>query len=190
MLYEDVLAHAGTYDPAKARAYYLRTRELKGRRRGMTKTTTSTRDRSGPSPPAKKTPTQRRGEAETRVAELEARLERLRDVLEELVEAAKKRSGVDTKPNKSEKSSDNSKTNESKKGEKLSVSEKKEAAKRSQEYRDKNPSLNNQARELSSSIEDVQEQIRDARARLKGSIDKARKKSQGPTQSKTASKGR
>src|SRR5688572_1261221 len=107
----DVIYHE--YDPVAAREYYLRTRELKGRKPGQM-STTSNRQTSGPTqttagrktpaipggqlkkPPVKAlTPQQRRAVIERRVKALKSRLDELKAALAELVKQAKIRSGVD-----------------------------------------------------------------------------------------------
>lgn len=178
---DSALFHSGRrYDPAKARAYYLRTRHLKGRPKGSALEPTS----GGSSHPSVSTahkPSQN-AELERQRAALEARFEKLQSVLAELVAAAKSRSGIETKtPEKTKKDSPDKK--DSKKDDPKTAAEKKEAAKKARENYEKNRPKNvTPAKEIA----DLQAKIRDIKARIKAAMDNA------PTQSsnQTASNGR
>ena len=154
----DSLLHARDYDPVARREYYLKTRKLKGRRVGAGKTAVARHPSSGtasvkrPSPTAKISAKERRKAIEARVAALQARLDKLKKVLEELVRQAKLRSGVET-PKKDTPSD---------KPEKLTNKEKADAAERAKEFREKNkdPSLSAQAKALESKIKSVQARIK------------------------------
>lgn len=145
------------YDAAKRRAYYLRNRQLKGRKPAKAK-------------PSKKTRAQRQAERrkklEAQVDALKGRLEKLRAVLSELTEQAKKRSGVDTTKANSKTTSTTKKTPEKK----LTAAQKAKAAKASEEYRKKNPdkALADDVKSLNAKIKTIKEQI--AKKRKEGSI--------------------
>lgn len=177
-----LLHYSQGYDPVKARQYYLRTRQLKGRSPGQRDRVATGVVRSTPSKGKKKS--SRREEIQAQKAALEKRLDRLRDVLAELVEAAKTRSGVDTKSDKSEKKSSEK---EPQKKRKLTAKEKREAAERSKEHREKNEKKQPPSKE----IKELQAQIKDIRKQIKEALEDARKKkSRGTITSKTAPKGR
>lgn len=186
---ESDLKHA--YDPAKAREYYLRTRELKGRRKSAVELTTSMKTKtvteSSPSAKAKALATKKakrlRGIAEDRVGALETRFEKLNKVLAELVKQAKARSGIDDN-NDSKSSSSKSSGSDQKDRKPLTASQKRDAAKKAKEAREKDgdPSLAAQAKALEAKIENVRERI----AKIKAEIAESDKKSKA----KTASKGR
>lgn len=185
------LLHAKVYDPVKAREYYLRTRELKGRKGGSGDTINSkkvfNKAATGNEGTYKRpTPTKsnRQEELAAQRAALQKRLERLRDVLAELVEAAKKRSGVETKPEDTPK--DKASRNEAAKKEKpLTAKQKAEKAEKAREDYEKESggsSLSKDVAQLQSQIADIQKQIQAAMA-------KARENSSSP-KPKTAAKGR
>jgi ubiquinone biosynthesis protein UbiJ len=152
----DDLVHA--YDASKRREYYLRTRKLKGRQPGK-------------AAPPKKTRAQRQAERrkklEAQVEALKGRLEKLRAVLAQLTEQAKKRSGVDTKKTTSKKTTSSTKKAAEKK---LTPAQKAKAAKASEEYRKKNPekALADDVKSLNDKIKTIQERI--AKMRKEGSI--------------------
>jgi len=175
---DSALFHGGEYDPAKAREYYLRTRELKGRKKGSAPPPAKGR------PAAKATVTklstkQKAATTQAKIAALKKRLETLRDALAELVAAAKKRSGVDPKDTKGGKGSGSTSTS------KLTPKQKKQAAARSKEYyekhKDKTPD---------EQIKALEAQIKSIKARIKAAIADAKKKPAKKSKSKTASKGR
>jgi len=179
MTFDDsaLLVHASSYDPAKAHEYYMRNRKLKGRLK-KAEETSSPRPPSGGRPatggsggkPNRADTKSRQAELRAEKERLEARLDRLRDVLSELVDAAKKRSGVKD-PKKDDKSDDTSSTSKDKKGkdskkEKLTESEKREKNKKAQEeYEKEHPtSLSTDVKELHAQIEDIQGKIKKALA--------------------------
>jgi chromosome segregation ATPase len=153
----DELSHA-SYDAAKRRAYYLRTRNLKGRKSGKGK-------------PPKKTRAQRQAERrrklEAQVEALKGRLEKLRAALAKLTEEAKARSGVETKKTPAKSASSTAKKSTEKK---LTSAEKAKAAKAAKEYREKNPDkvLADEVKSLNEKIKTIQERI--AKMRKEGSI--------------------
>lgn len=179
------------YDPVKAHDYYMRTRKLKGRRRGSAQVT-SLHTRSGTrtvgtarkAKAAKREANERRRkEAEARVAQLKVRFDKLRKVLAELVEQAKKRSGVEAQPKTSTSSKSSSDTDRKPR----TASEKREDAKRSKEYREKNPvktvdasktGANAQAKQLEAKIKRVREQIDKMRAEIASAQEQTKTKSE------------
>lgn len=178
-----------TYDPVKAHEYYLRKRKLKGRKRGVTRAefekaatgNEGTYDRPGPK--ANRTDTDsRRAELKAQKEALNKRLDRLRDVLAELVEAAKKRSGGDPNESRDEKGKapetkvDKADRNKAEKKSKPETpSEKKERAKKAKEaYEKENPNtLSQDVDILKSQVEDIQEKIQKALATAKDRRTKA-----------------
>lgn len=175
----DLFHYSKGYDPVKAREYYLRTRKLKGRRPGVTndhrefkKAATGNEGkyaRFRTDKPNRSKTKSRREELERQKKALEARLERLRDVLAELVEAAKKRSGGD--PNKKGEKKDTKESTQSKgskskksKDKPETAAEKKERAKKAkEEYEKEHPnSLSQDVEVLKSQVEDIQKKIRKA----------------------------
>ncbi len=201
---DSALLHGKVYDAAKAREYYLRTRVLKGRKpggqqegpgpRGNTATLTKSRGNTATSTKSGNNDSKKlAATAKTRTEALQARLDKLRDLLAQLVAQAKGRSGVE-KPSKSDDTQSPAEKQATDKGKSpLSAKEKTEAAKRSKEHYEKNKDLkgpSNEAAELTKDIAEVQEQIRDIRKDLKASVDKARQQMSAKSMSKTASKGR
>lgn len=179
---DSALIHGGTYDPAKAREYYLRTRHLKGRRRGAARPSPSRPIRANQIGPHANSSKARAAEIEAQRAALEKRLDRLREVLRELVDAAKKRSGVDESKDTPKDKADR---NEKKKREKpLTASEKRKKAKADKERREKENKPTSEK-----DLEDLQAQIKEIRAKIKDALEDARKKAANHSP-KTASKGR
>jgi len=178
---DSALIHEKPYDPQKAREYYLRTRKLKGRKARSgdpepgAKRSGSAKPQGG-NRPAKvvKTKAQKRKEAEVQVAALKKRLERLKDVLAELVKAAKARSGVETKTDKAKAKAE--KNADAKSRTPLTAKQKREAAKRAKEHYEENK------KNPEKDVEELQKQIKEIRAKIKAAIADAKKKS--------ASKGR
>lgn len=165
---EFIMKHAAQpYDPAKRREYYLKTRELKGRKLG-----------SGRPPPlkspsgsltgvakktAKKAPTtnreeiqRRREEVANRVAALNIKLDKLRGIL----------SSLDDQIGKGKSEEDKGKEKEKKK--EPTAAEKKEAAKAAKERREKEAKKSpvQAIADVQKKIEAVQEQIREKRIML------------------------
>ncbi len=201
------LQHA--YDPVRAREYYLKTRKLKGRRKGTEKLPVGRVLSDAENKVERKRALARRiaakkarnkklkEEAEARVLQLQARLDKLKDILAELTKQAKARSGIETKSTSKEKA-ENKKANEDRKP--ATAAEKKEAAKRAKEAADKkkdgDPSLSDQAKELDAkiakvreSIAKMKEQIADAKKKASAK-EKAGAKSGAKQKTKTASNGR
>lgn len=179
ILLHDNLLHA--YDPVKAREYYLRTRKLKGRKKGSEdnkgdKNSGSVKP-SGTkkSPVVKKRAKQKRAETEAKVAALKKRLERLKEVLSELVKEAKARSGV-----KDESPKAKADQNEETKARKPLTS----AQKKAQAERAKKAYEKEKKQSPDQELKELQEKIKDIRAKIKAAIADADKNK------KPASKGR
>lgn len=153
---EDELSHE--YDAAERRAYYLRTRKLKGRNpespeQKVGRTTGSMLMTLAQA--RKKRREENRRKQEAQVEALKAKLEKLREVLTELVKQAKLRSGVSPKK-------DNPDTKDrATKPPKLTPAQKKEAAEKAKEYREKNPekALAEDIKSLNDKIKAIQERI-------------------------------
>jgi chromosome segregation ATPase len=188
------LRHA--YDPVKAREYYLRTRELKGRKPGKGKEVGSRPSpkgvvRSNRADKASKTTAQKRTEQAARVKALKGKLDRLQDLLKQLTEKVNKksRSGDDAKSS-SDKSSSSSKSGggskDSKDRKPLTAKQKADARKRAKESYEKskpNPEDTSTAKDYEQKIADVREQIRKIQQQLR----EARSQT---SSNKTAPKGR
>lgn len=200
-----IIKHARTpYDPVKRREYYLRTRQLKGRQRGSS----DTHGRSGRAQariPSSKGKSQkqleREREADKRIRELKARLDKLREVLKKLVRQAIIRSGVDPGKllpvEKTTRSEPKSQKRDTKPAEKKTVTEKRKAAERSREYYEENKPKGSQAKrekELKKEIKKAEERIEQVRGNLKASVDRARQqvaaKRPSATSLKPSQKGR
>jgi len=185
---DSALIHEAPYDPNKAREYYLRTRKLKGRKAGAGDPQPS--GRSGSAKPTgakrtakpKKTPAQKRKEAEAQVANLKKRLARLKDVLADLVKAAKARSGVETKTDKAK--SQAQKNQDAKAKTPLTAKQKREAAKKAKERYEETKKAPDK------DIEELQAQIKDIKAKIKKALEDAKKQSARKSKSQTATKGR
>lgn len=180
---DSALLHGRYYDPAKARAYYLRTRQLKGRKVGRAVTPVG-RARSGQGTSAQIRPS-RRAELKAQKAALEKRLDRLREVLAERVKAAKKRSGIEVKPEpKTAAEKTTAKKQQDKNSKPLTAKQKRDKREAAKKQYEKEQSTN-----LSQEVQQLQSQIKDIRAQIETAIKDARQKS-AHSQSVTASKGR
>lgn len=187
-----LLTHRSEYDPAKAREYYLRTRQLKGRRKAgaydesrgrryyrqvqnLTKPGSEAAMRAS-----------RRKKLLAEKAALEKRLEELQNALELLVNAAKKRAGVKEDP--AEKNSDPTETaaknEKAKKDQPLTEAQKRDKREASREaYAKENRTT------LATSVQDLRDQVQDMRAKLETAVAEARRKA-SQSNTETASKGR
>lgn len=160
---EFILKHATQpYDAAKRREYYLRTRELKGKM-GTGKPFPTKTLKTAVQKTAKQVSTSNREEVQNkrkqvkaRVDALNAKLDRLREILKGLESGRDKR--------KYEKK-DTGKEADRKEP---TAAEKKEAAKEAKERRDKEAkqSPNQALKEVRDKIADLQEQIKEARRKL------------------------
>lgn len=186
------LLHADpSYDPQKAHEYYLRTRHLKGRKKGVApqpagpaSVTNITYNVGRPKNTATQATTQkRRQEAQARVAALQKRLDHLHEVLAELVKQAKARSGVETKPQPTNKKTEPAtKKNNQPEKPKTAAQKKEAAAKAKDAYKKEHPqSLNKQEQALQAEVKQAREKILKIRAELKASVERARKKAAVPT---------
>lgn len=179
---EDGLKHE--YDPQKAHEYYLRTRDLKGRSRGMdgdgstsrmpaaqpaksTPRKSSTAKVSTPRKVApKETIEQRRARIKAATEQLKAKLEQLREVLRQLVNEAKVRSGGEETKNggstQPETASGKPKTDD------LTPAEKAEQAKKAHDYYEKHKqeTPEESITALQEKIAKVEERIRELRAKI------------------------
>lgn len=183
---DSALLHGRLYDPQKAREYYLRTRKLKGRRAGSAEVPASQRSRGPAASPAN--PKTRRAQLEAQKAILEKRLDRLRDILAQKVEAAKARSGVKNEPaDKADAPAEKAAKNEAnKKDSPLTAKQKQvKAEKAREEYKKEN----RENPPLSDEVAQLQRQIVDIRAKIQAAVKDAREKS-AQSNPKTASNGR
>lgn len=200
MIDDSALFH-GTYDPVKAREYYLRTRKLKGRRpttatvvspgRGGRRPAGASAARAGGKPNRSKTKS-RQEELRAQKEALEKRLDRLREVLEQLVDAAKKRSGGD--PNKGKNDKDKApetqadkadRNKDAKKDKPETASQKKERAKKAKEaYEKEHPNT------LSQDVDILQAQVADIQDKIQSALAAARdrRKKAGMQDSRSGSK--
>lgn len=192
MIDDSALLHGRVYDPVKAREYYLRTRQLKGRRRprvfdpNPNRVTKAEFEKAAtgnegmykrPPPPA---------DLKEQRDALVKRLGRLREVLDKLVEAAKARSGVEVTSDPSDSPADKAERNEvAKKNTPLTEAQKREKAEKArEEYKKENggPSL-------STEVQQLQKQVVEIRKKIDAAMAEARRKSSGP-QNQTAPVGR
>jgi uncharacterized coiled-coil protein SlyX len=167
---DDELVHV--YDPEKRRAYYLKTRQLKGRKTG-----TLDVSKSRPRQTQQERRKQRQRQLEAQVAALRARLEKLQEALKLLTKQAKARSGVKTTEKKNtssdSKSSNDRKSSDkstSRKKEHLTASQKAKEAKAQAKYyqKTKNEQLADEVKSLTAKLKTIQERI--AKMRKSGAI--------------------
>lgn len=150
------------YDAAKRREYYLKTRELKGRRRGTVHTPVRPPARGSNLPAPRKKMAPQAKTTVQRIAELKVRLEKLKTLLQKLGEEAKARSGVESK-------SDRSSTSSSSKSSGSATAKEKREAKEYYEKHKKEEKKETPAQEekaLQQKIERVREQIKEMREKL------------------------
>lgn len=184
MIDDSALFHAGTYDPAKAREYYLRTRKLKGRPvasgpsnsgRAGAQLVKSPAARAGGVPNRSKTKS-RQVELQAQKEALKKRLDRLREELQKLVVAAKARNDANQKPEPKdaapETKADKADRNKAEKKDKPeTASEKKERAKKAKEaYEKEHPTS------LSQDVEILQAQVEDIQAKIQQALSDARER--------------
>lgn len=181
----DCIKHYQTvgYDPAERRERYLRERELLGRKPAVVKKPTTNRSPSKLPPKAssrtpikkpipKKDPVQRRKEVEAKIEKLKNYLSRLKEILAQLVEQAKARSGVEESLNDKKASTRNPSSS------KLTEKQKADKAKAQQDYYEKHKDelLDKQAKNLESQIKSVTQKIQDMREKLAAPASKPIKK--------------
>jgi DNA repair exonuclease SbcCD ATPase subunit len=131
------LAHA--YDSAYARQYYLRTRQLKGRKRGQAEPARSTQKRGTPSrdPRSGKSVERIHREATAKQKqELGAQISRLQDKLGKLETLIRKKEHAEASENRKAKAKQERAQKESDKPK--TAAEKAEAARENKKYRDRN----------------------------------------------------
>ena len=183
MVDDSALIHGRVYDPLKAREYYLRTRKLKGRKRGApdSKPASSGKTSTNGSKSVAKVP-KRQAELEAQKKALKEKVERLHAILEKAVEEAKKRSGGDPNQSRSRKGSkaqrsvtkespeQTAKRNRSEKGDSpLTTSQKREKAKKAKEaYEKEHPNT------LSQDVAILREQVKDLQLRIQKARDGSR----------------
>lgn len=194
-----VLQHGRVpYDPVKRREYYLRTRQLKGRKTGTASAPAVTRMRKARAVGAtpnhrvlnqKQRRAQRRKEVEHRVAALNIRLRKLREVLRDLVEDAQRRSGVnpaDSAPAKQSKQATPTGSKKKTEPRTQTTADKKKSAERSKEYYEKTKKvtgpvmdklLSVKENQLKKEVTVLEQKIMKARKALKQSVAKARQDS-------------
>lgn len=154
---------------------YLRERKLQGRKVGgstpapklrpaapLTKALAKPLPQKALVKKASVNPAVKRAATEARIKDMQARLEKLRELLKQLVEKAQERSGVDEPDEKTPSTS----TKSDKKP--LTASEKNEAAKKSEERRKQNPDkvLDQKAKRLDTQIKNVEEKIAEMHKKL------------------------
>ncbi len=161
------------YNPLQRHEYYLKTRQLKGRKPGLVDDSVGRLVRgktvvSKPRHHVQQTPAHKRKVVTANLEALKGRLEHLREVLRELVKAAKGRSGVKSTVEKHHKKREPSK---------LTPKEKAAAKKRSKAYYDKHKGTPEaQVKEIQAKIKEIQAKIADLRAKLASSDKKPAKK--------------
>ena len=184
-----ILAHA--YDPVKAREYYLKTRELKGRKGGVApapskRTSLSTppqrtnssmvRPTAAPAVSAAKRASARSAATKARVQAIRGKLDKLDAAYDALVEkrAAKREdsssSDKDKKSDTSEKSKDKEKNSDKEPAEKLTAAEKAKKAKKAREDYEsvaKDDSSSLTIEELDAKISKINEQRKELKSRLR-----------------------
>lgn len=174
---EFILAHAQRpYDPQKAHEYYLRVRELRGRKKGtdfpdvkLPKSAIAKAD------PHKMTAAQRREQAHARVVAIQARLDRLKEVLAQLTEQAQTRSGVkDNSAEKAKKEEPAKQKTDTKEKPKTAQQKKEDAKNARDKYQKEHQSPSQQEKALRAEVKDVQAKIHEIRDQLKESLRQAR----------------
>lgn len=183
MIDDSSLFH-GTYDPVKAREYYLRTRKLKGRKKGSSLQKSGRPGGHLPATVGKSAGRPNRADTKSRRAELlaqkvalEKRLEHLREVLAQRVKEAKAL-GAAPKPKKDEKGKapetqvdKADRNNAEKKAKPLTSSQKAKKAKAAKDaYEKEHPTS------LSQDVEILKAQVQDIRKKIKKSIQDAQER--------------
>ena len=176
MFDDSALLHAVLpYDPIKAREYYLRTRNLKGRQGGVEQTPTSSSKSVVPVriiksvSPLKVTSKQRQDAVNARVSDLRKRLDTLKITLQELVKQSKTNTKRDNESVKRETSQ-----GRSEKRSDLTTKQKREASTRSKDFYEKNKKPSDTPVDVEENIRKVREKIKKIRAELRIAISQAR----------------
>lgn len=160
---ENFLAH--DYDPVKRRDYYLRTRDLKGRESRAVAPSPLVRSRSINSLPTNSAGPQKtspdRKTTEALIEELKVRLQKLRAVLDQLVNDARVRSGDSPVEKISGANAPSSSAP------KQTAQEKADAAQRAKDYYEahKDEILGQQVKDLSNKISTISEKIKEMLAK-------------------------
>lgn len=190
---EAVLAHAKVYDAAKAREYYLRTRQLKGRRPTAQVASIGRPVARGASNAEMRLSRRKKLEAEK--AKLEKRIEELKNALESLVRQTKRRAGISASED-AQKGSDPKeqadRNTRDKKDKPLTEKQKADKREASKEQYEKEKGMT-----LSREVEALRDQTKDIRVKLEAAIEDARKtapekkpRAQLQSTQQTASNGR
>ncbi len=170
------LIHASLYDPAKAHAYYERTKHLKGRNLGSGRPSGSGPRTVAPSGGKPNYYQSHNQSVQAQRAALEARLERLKEVLRAKVAEAKKRSGVKETSSSSSSSSSTSTSSKSSSSSSKSggsSSDKPTASERNEKNRKARETY---AKEKPPTITELQTQIRDIQRQIKAAVAQSRKR--------------
>lgn len=157
---EDSLSHA--YDAAKRREYYLRNRQLKGRKRGSGR---ATKPRGKSRAEVAK---ERHAHLQAQVSALKGRLEKLQAALKILVEQAKKRSGVQPSKTATAKKTAASQQKTAAKPQKLTAAQKKAKAEAEKKVRREQAIKDGTATngDLSEEVKSLNERIKTIHARI------------------------
>lgn len=180
MIDDSALFH-GAYDAEKARAYYLRTRKLKGRRPSTATPTSPGRGgrpaaaTAGGGKPNRSNTKSRRAELLAQKEALEKRLDRLREVLAKRVKEAKATSNKNAPKSKKiekdvapETKTDVADRGTDEKSKKLTSAQKSTKAKKAKDaYEKEHPNT------LSSQVEVLQLQVQDIRTKIQKAISDA-----------------
>lgn len=169
------------YNSQQAHEYYLRTRELKGRKPAAQAPTPTARVKNAPAVAVKtaknvgKAPVlisvKRQQAVDGRVSKLQARLAELETLLTDLLDKAKKKEEKKNDPDKKSDLTAKQKQAAEKSSDKYAKENKEEIAKKAKEKREEeNP-------DAKLSIDEVKEKIVKIKAELKAAIEKARQKS-------------
>lgn len=152
------------YDPAKRREYYLRTRQLLGRKTGQALDTSRERNKSSSPPfvpPKKAKASSKQSDFQAQMDALNARLDKLKKVLAELVKQAQARSGVEPA---------DTKASSNKPAKKLTAKQKADAAKRAkksaEKNKDKKQTPSQQIKALETKIKAIQAKIKKMKAEI------------------------
>ena len=168
---EAVLAHAKVYDAAKAREYYLRTRQLKGRRPTAQVASIGRPVARGASNAEMRLSRRKKLEAEK--AKLEKRIEELKNALESLVRQTKRRAGISASED-AQKGSDPKeqadRNTRDKKDKPLTEKQKADKREAPKEQYEKEKGMT-----LSREVEALRDQAKDIRVKLEAAIEDARK---------------
>lgn len=162
---EFILSHADpNYDPRKRREYYLRTRQLKGREPGAGRPPSAPSGRPNLNLSTEK-------ERRERVEALQRKLDRLKEIYQELLAQSKGRAGIESPSKTPAKKASSSKGGSS--STKTTAKERREAAERSKEWREKHPKKKSQPEK---SVEEKLASLRKAIAKIRAEIAAAKKK--------------